>query len=350
MGTDNGAPARSTTKHLVIQVILPRLRASTFHLQIQSPPEQLFLPTQVPALQPTPGILVMAVLFKCKPVHFIHTLAGGTYNCVLTVTNAGGCSETITQQIVVTQCGTASLTTTNVCQGTAATITITGSICSANAFTWNSPMEEQLYQEAEQGRIQWFEYTRTFNVNVLSPKQLQYCYCDAADNNLCNTECIHQRNSCIGVPVRTIQLISVEPQVPVQTYAWNFAGGNVGSGSGSGPLIRSNGLQPVIHNLQVIVTDNGCRDTAVFAVVVNPIPTSTFNATHRFAGSPVTVNYTGTGSAARITTWGFDGGTVVSKWSGPYISLEHRGEPSTLRWLLLKKWLHIYSVGGCSCN
>ena len=138
-GTDNGAPAKVNYQASChTSNSYPDCELYFLTCKIQSLPEQLFpLPTQVPALQPTPGILVMAVLFQMQPVHFIHTcrwnlqLCIDGYQCRRLLWNnytANSRWRNVAQQ---------SLTTTNVCQGTAATITYTGSSAPANAFTWN---------------------------------------------------------------------------------------------------------------------------------------------------------------------------------------------------------------------
>lgn len=319
-GTDNGAPARSTTKHLVIQVIPTPTASYTF-----SPANPITAGTAVSFTNTSTGATTYswdfgdgsAVSNATSPLHTY--TAGGTYNCVLTVTNAGGCSETITQQIVVTQCGTASLTTTNVCQGTAATITYTGSSAPANAFTWNFNGGTVVSGSGAGPYSVVWNTPGTFNVNV------------SVTQSSCSTVTATQPITIYATPNASISgtaalctgqnnTINFSGTAGAgATYAWNFAGGNVGSGSGSGPY-SVQWSAAGNYNLQVIVTDNGCRDTAAFAVVVNPIPTSTFNATPSVcAGSPVTVNYTGTGSAGANYTWGFDGGTVVSgSGQGPY--------------------------------
>lgn len=255
--------------------------------------------------------------FHSNPSHTY--TAGGVYNCTLTVTNANGCQEIITHQITVTQCGTASLTTTNVCQGTPATITYTGTPAAASAFTWNFHGGTVVSGTGSGPYSVVWNSSGNFNVDV----SVTQTGCTAATATQAITIFASPNASISGTAaVCTGQNNAINFNGTAgagAAYAWNFAGGNVTSGSGSGPY-NVNWATAGNVQLQLIVTENGCPDTATFAVQVNAIPTSPFTATPSVcAGSPVTVSYTGNAPASANYTWNFDGGTVVSgSGQGPY--------------------------------
>lgn len=113
-------------------------------------------------------------------------------------------------------------------------------------------------------------------------------------------------------------------------WNWNFGTANVVAGSGSGPYTLDYPA-PGNYNINLIISDNGCADTAAFAVTVNPIPSSTFILPPSVCdGVPVAINYTGTGSGTANYTWTFGGGTVLSgTGAGPYsVSWSAAGNPN----------------------
>ncbi|MBL0256276.1 MAG: PKD domain-containing protein [Bacteroidetes bacterium] len=320
-GTDNGVPARTTITHVVIQVLQSPTASYTY-----APLSPITAGTNVTFTNTSTGTgatyswnfgdgsLTSALQ---NPTHTYST--GGTYDCVLTVTNANGCQETFTQQIVVTQCGTASLTTTNVCQGTGALITYTGTPAPAGAFAWNFHGGTVVSGTGAGPYTVTWNTSGTFNVDV------------TVTQAGCGPVTATQAITIFATPTASITATAALCTGQINTinfngtagagagYAWNFAGGNVSSGSGSGPY-SVQWSTAGNYQLQLIVTENGCRDTATFAVLVNAIPTSPFTATPSVcAGSPVTVTYTGNAPAAANYTWGFDGGTIVAgSGQGPY--------------------------------
>jgi gliding motility-associated-like protein len=102
-------------------------------------------------------------------------------------------------------------------------------------------------------------------------------------------------------------------------WSWNFGSAAVVSGSGSGPYTLAY-PDTGVYQIELIISDNGCSDTAGFTVQVNPVPNSPF-ALPPFVceGVAVTIDYTGTASGAANYSWTFGGGTVVSgSGAGPY--------------------------------
>ncbi len=102
-------------------------------------------------------------------------------------------------------------------------------------------------------------------------------------------------------------------------WNWNFGTATVISGSAGGPYILQY-PNAGNFNIDLIVSDNGCADTSNFAVLVNPIPSSTFTLPPSVCeGDPVTITYTGSGTSAATCTWTWGGGNVLSgTGEGPY--------------------------------
>jgi gliding motility-associated-like protein len=99
---------------------------------------------------------------------------------------------------------------------------------------------------------------------------------------------------------------------------WYFGDGSSDSISNNpAHVYGSSGIYPV----QLIVgASNGCSDTTVQNVTVDPLPTSDFVTPDEVcAGTNSTVTYTGSGTPGATFTWTFNGGSIVSgAGPGPY--------------------------------
>ncbi len=104
-------------------------------------------------------------------------------------------------------------------------------------------------------------------------------------------------------------------------FSWDFDGGTVVNGSGSGPY-TVNWPNPTLANPSLTVDQFGCVSQPFSAPVsVLSVPSATFSApTDVCAGSQATFSYTGTASPGATYTWDFDGGMVLSgNGPGPYV-------------------------------
>lgn len=104
-------------------------------------------------------------------------------------------------------------------------------------------------------------------------------------------------------------------------YNWDYSPATIQSGTGQGPL-EINYATDGNYNITLTVTENNCISSQqTVAVIVHAIPTSTFDvASGICVGQTSPLTYTGTGSAAAIFDWNFDGVEVVSGAGiGPYV-------------------------------
>lgn len=103
------------------------------------------------------------------------------------------------------------------------------------------------------------------------------------------------------------------------TYAWDFDGGTVVSGSNQGPyevVWDSSGDK----NITLTVSENGCSGTSQSVVQVLKTPSADFS-TQSFICEEETASvvYNGNGTNAAAYLWDFDGGSVISgEGAGPY--------------------------------
>lgn len=149
-------------------------------------------------------------------------------------------------------------------------------------------------------------------------------------------------NGCTSVPVITpldvtaIPVVSISPVPSLcigqtntvtftgntgagSTYNWNFGNATLIAGSGPGPytLQWKNAGTDQVH---LTVDNNGCTSQSFIDVIVYAIPTSDFILKNAACVvTPVSLNYTGTATAAANYNWSFNGGTIISgSGSGPF--------------------------------
>jgi gliding motility-associated-like protein len=107
---------------------------------------------------------------------------------------------------------------------------------------------------------------------------------------------------------------------PTGSYNWNFDGGVIQSGSGSGPFQvywNTAGLK----NITLSVIANGCQSLPSNGTVnVIPYPTSEFTANPLACESQTTtVTFNGSAQSNANYDWNFDGGQIISgSGAGPY--------------------------------
>ncbi|MCC7232443.1 MAG: PKD domain-containing protein [Bacteroidia bacterium] len=320
IGTDNGNPVQTSISPIVIHVIPAPVAGFTFN-----PPSPVMAGTTVNFTNSSTGGFSYSWDFgdgsppssNPNPPHIYGS--GGTYTVTLTVTSPNGCTDVIQQQITITQCATASFTTNNVCAGVPSTITYTGTGGPSATYNWtfsggtvvsgtgagpynvvwNSPGTYNVTLDVTQAGCTSPSFTGPVTVYDLPVAAISATpsVCTGADNTVTFT----------GTAIAGA------------TFIWDFGSGSVSSGSGAGPYtVQWASAGP--DTLGVIVTQNGCPDTADFPVTIHPIPTATFTVPASVCPStPLTASYSGSASAGASYTWDFNGASQLSgNGQGPY--------------------------------
>jgi gliding motility-associated-like protein len=103
------------------------------------------------------------------------------------------------------------------------------------------------------------------------------------------------------------------------TFNWNFNGGSILSGTGSGPYTIGWNI-PGIYNVSLTVNEPNCSSTINVSVNVYANPVSSVSASPQLcAGDTSQVNFNGTAGSGALFTWNFNTAAVVSgSGSGPY--------------------------------
>jgi large repetitive protein len=91
-------------------------------------------------------------------------------------------------------------------------------------------------------------------------------------------------------------------------YDWTFSGNNDLTGDGAGPY-RVTWFESGTQSIQLIITDDGCADTVLQNVTVNPEPIASFSLpTLACLNQETLVDFTGTASAGAVLAWEFGTG------------------------------------------
>ncbi|MEM6344657.1 MAG: PKD domain-containing protein [Bacteroidota bacterium] len=119
----------------------------------------------------------------------------------------------------------------------------------------------------------------------------------------------------------TISVLYTGSSLPVANFNWNFGGGNVISGAGSGPYVLSWPIAGT-QTVSLDVDQYGCPSVPFTqSVTVHQIPTSSFNMpAQTCSNAPTSISYIGNASPTATYTWDFDGGIVLAgAGAGPYL-------------------------------
>ncbi len=319
--TDNGTPAAATSNIFVVEIMPAPLPSYTY-----SPLSPIQANTVVTFTNTSP--VVAGAIYTWDfgdgsapsvSTNALHNYANaGTFNAVLSVTYPNGCTTTYTEQIIVTTCTPATFTVTNPCDGDPSTITFTSVAGPGAVFTWD------------------FNGGTILSGSGPGPYSVSWPSAGTYNVSLDVTEPTCSSAVVVPVTVYPIPAASITPVAPLcvgdnsnvsfngtagamANYTWTFGSATVVSGSGSGPYqLQYNSV--VNDQITLIVDENGCSDTTSIAVVVNPIPTSTFTVPPAAcANDSLVVNFTGTAGAGATYNWDFNGAAVNSgSGQGPY--------------------------------
>ncbi len=316
---DNGTPIGTTINNFVIEVLPVPLPSF-----IYSPSSQIMVNSIVNFTNTTPPGSILTWDFGdgspttsiSNPQHIYAT--DGTFTAKLSALFPNGCITNTTKQIVVLQCYPATFNINNACVNTPTTISYSGGASSSAQYVWDFNGGTVLSGSG------MGPYTVLWSVSGNYPITL------SVTENACS--------STVRLPVNVYQFpsasINALPQLCVgdspnisfngsagasSTFTWNFGSATVNSGSGSGPFnVQWN--NPGNDQISLIVSENGCRDTARINVQINPTPSANFIVPSiACANDLVSVSYIGTASPAANYVWDFVGGNIVSgSGQGPF--------------------------------
>ena len=244
----------------------------------------------------------------------------GNYNVNVSV-NQNGCIASTSVPIVVNAIPTSNfIITPAACANTPVNASYTGTGTAGATYTWD------------------FTGATVVSGSGGGPYTLNY-----ASGGAYNVSLTVSENGCVGAPINLPVSIT---NAPIATFTatpslcinaantisftgsvimtalvnWNFDGGTVISGTGTGPY-QISWPTPGNYNVSLSIDQNGCVASSSIPVTVYNIPTSDFTITPSACTSdPININYIGTGTPGSTYNWSFTGATVNSGTGvGPYV-------------------------------
>jgi len=238
------------------------------------------------------------------------TFAPGTYQVTLTASNAGGCSNQITQTINILALPTVSFTVESVCEGETSVF-----ISSTNVQAPGS-IDSYEWDFGSNGTVDY----NTEDVSVVLPNSgntsvtLTVTSNDGCSASYTTTAIVHP------TPVLTLevgdQFCTYDPLVQIT----NISPPPSGSGTGiiSGPGIVGNTFNPALagpgtHTITYTYTSEfGCSNNITDEVIVYDVPVVNFTASPLEGLEPLDVDFVNNSTGASNYTWNFgDGNTTI---------------------------------------
>lgn len=226
----------------------------------------------------------------------------GVYQPTLIVTNSNGCTDTVSKSVTVNQTPVAAATVsgTNGCAPYA--VTFTNASQNATSYQWNfgdgataaGANPSHTYTAAG-------DYTVTLiaigaggcsDTLVMNPAIHVKATPDAVFSSNVTSGCmplqVNFTNQSTGL---------VNPQ-----YNWNFGNGQTSNQANPSSTYTADGT----YSVQLVVTnDEGCSDSAIASIVVNPLPVAQATMTNTTGCSPLTVSFQNASTGAGTYLWNF---------------------------------------------
>jgi gliding motility-associated-like protein len=211
-----------------------------------------------------------------NPLHSFST--SGNYLVSLLVTNAGGCTDTILQNVVIGPLPLPAFNATVVCPGTSTLFTDLSFSPSGSIVAWNWNFGDGSSVDSNSAPAHIYQLPGTYPVQLITTDSLG-----------CKDTLI-QTVATLPGPIAgfSVPLICAQNQIgwmdtslvvgtTITGWEWNFGDAS--------PLVSGTGtpvhtyLSPGNYNTELIVTSaNGCTDTTSSLITVHPLPSVAFYA------------------------------------------------------------------------
>ena len=321
-GTDNGTPAQTTNTAIHFLVVPNAIAGFTF-----TPASPILPGTSVTFTNASTSATSYvwdfgdgsATFTAISPVH-LYSLPG-IHTVTLTAFNANGCSDIYQVQIIVNSCSPANIISSgSVCQDVPLQISYSGSAGASATFNWNFASGTVVSGSGRGPYMIRWNTPGNYNI-LLTVNDVGGCV------SVATAIPVTVNPSPVAAVSATAVLCTGENDIVTFTgstlagavFTWNFGNATVVTGAGQGPytLKWNNPGNDLIH---LLVTQNGCIDTADFPITINAIPNSLFTVPPSVcSGIPVAITYTGSALSSAGYNWNFNGGTVLSgSGQGPY--------------------------------
>ncbi|MCS6933646.1 MAG: DUF2341 domain-containing protein [Chitinophagales bacterium] len=228
----------------------------------------------------------------------------GSFPVTLTVSNAGGCSASVTKNVTVNPGVTAAFSFSNACEGTAVTFTNSSSASagSISSYQWN-------FGNGQTSGVA--SPTHTYNLPGAYPVRLVVQSSNGCTDTLVQSvEIFPKPNASFTVSpvcngeVSQFNDASTVSSGVISQWNWNFGGGATSTLQNPTHQFGGAGSYPVT----LIVSTGNCSDTVTQQAVVHPAPVVNFQAPPVCLPSPAQFTNQSSVASGSITQYNWDFG------------------------------------------
>jgi gliding motility-associated-like protein len=199
----------------------------------------------------------------------------GNYPITLIVVGPGGCSDTLTQQVLIPPTPVASFTLPGVC-GMSSSFNNTSSISAPGQIVQNSWSFGDGATSGSLHSQHIYATNGTYNVTltVTSDQNCTSTITQPHSKHFIPVAAFSSQNDCMGSPTPFSDLSTVQNDQITQ-WQWNLGDNN----SQNSSQFNHSYVNYGVYTITLIVTSsNGCSDTSQQMVTIHPIPTPSFTA------------------------------------------------------------------------
>lgn len=224
---------------------------------------------------------------------------GGNYTVSLQVTDANGCVDDTTMQIVVDYLPQPSFSSNQVCLGDSTVFTDNSSVTGSTITDWNWVFGDGNNINNIQNPAHVYANSGTYNatLTVSSAEGCSGVVSNMVTVNALPTATFIFNSPCEGNATN----FTDQSQTNITTWLWNFGDSQNSNQQNPSNLYAASGN----FDVELVVQDaNGCIDTTIQTVAVNPAPDVSFDSLQSGC-VPLLVSLIGS-STSIITNWNWD--------------------------------------------
>ncbi|MFM2206246.1 MAG: hypothetical protein RL213_221 [Bacteroidota bacterium] len=217
----------------------------------------------------------------------------GTYPVTMYLTNAGGCSDTIQQNVTIYTNPTASFSVQDICLGAPLVLTNTSTANppgSPMSYTWSTTLGS-FSNDTSANPALTIQSPGTATVTLIT-NTVGGC-ADTATQTLnvlpMPSAGFSSSTECLGDLTLFTNSSTVQPGDAIASYAWSFPGAVPSVSSAMNPAVSFAGAGTATVTL-VVTNTSGCSDSVSQIVTVLPVPVAAFSGVDVCLGASVAVN------------------------------------------------------------
>ncbi len=243
--------------------------------------------------------------------------AADTYNVRLIVTDVNGCKDTVVKPVIVyilNQYIIADFTFNNACFNSPVYFTDSSVIGTGmGILSWNWDFGDNTYSNI-QNPVHYYSSAGNYQVRLIVNGIGGVSDTIVKTVSIFNNPVADFDNSgvCLGV-AKTFTDLSTVVNGNIIGWDWNFGNGNSANGLNHSIIYNSLGN----FNVQLVVTsDNGCIDTIIKTVKVNPLPAISFSSDIVEGCPPLFITFTDSSVVDSgfivLRNWNFGNGSTIN--------------------------------------